>query len=120
MKLLIGNVGLIILFVSGAFAQEDSLSLQSCIEIALTKNPNLIKTLNLDESAGEDVLASFHIPVFYQPLTFLPLLVEQKPDSGKCKAMYRLVLMLIVTSFMNAEQYFNLVILPILIALALV
>jgi outer membrane protein TolC len=59
MKLLISNIGLIILFVSGAFAQGDSLSLQNCIEIALTKNPNLIKTLNLDESAGEDVLGSY-------------------------------------------------------------
>jgi len=59
MRVLVISIALIVLLVSGSFAQGDSLSLQNCIEIALTKNPNLLRTLNMDESADEDVTGSY-------------------------------------------------------------
>ena len=59
MKFFIFNVTLVLLLVNGSFAQGEALSLQNCIEIALTKNPDLIRTLNSDKSASEDVLGSY-------------------------------------------------------------
>jgi outer membrane protein TolC len=59
MRILNMSVALIVLLVVNIFAQSEVLSLHNCIEIALTKNPNLVRTLNLDESADEDVLASY-------------------------------------------------------------
>jgi outer membrane protein TolC len=59
MRVLVNIVALVVLLVSGSFAQGEALSLNDCIEIALTKNPNLIRTLNLDESADEDVTGSY-------------------------------------------------------------
>ncbi|MCK4558882.1 MAG: TolC family protein [Calditrichia bacterium] len=59
MRVLSMSIALVVLLITGGFAQEEALSLQNCIEIALTKNPNLVRTLNLDESAGEDVTASY-------------------------------------------------------------
>jgi outer membrane protein TolC len=53
------SVALITLLISSGFAQGEELTLQNCIEIALTKNPNLLRTLNFDKSAEEDVQASY-------------------------------------------------------------
>jgi len=50
---------IILLITGGGYAQEETLSLQQCIEIALTKNPTLVRTLYQDESADEDVTASY-------------------------------------------------------------
>jgi outer membrane protein TolC len=59
MRVLASSFALIILLVCSSFAQGEALSLNDCIEIALTKNPNLIRTLNLNESADEDVTGSY-------------------------------------------------------------
>jgi len=59
MRVLVISVALIVLLFSNSFAQGEALSLNDCIEIALTKNPNLIRTLNLNESAAEDVTGSY-------------------------------------------------------------
>jgi outer membrane protein TolC len=53
------SIALVVLLITGGFAQEEALSLQNCIEIALTKNPNLVRTLNMDKSADEDVIGSY-------------------------------------------------------------
>jgi outer membrane protein TolC len=53
------SLTLVLLIVYSGYAQGEALSLNDCIEIALTKNPNLIRTLNLDESAAEDVTGSY-------------------------------------------------------------
>jgi outer membrane protein TolC len=59
MKVFILILVLTMLLISNGFTQSEVLTLDNCIEIALTKNPNLLRTLNLDESAGEDVTASY-------------------------------------------------------------
>jgi outer membrane protein TolC len=59
MRVLSISVTLIILLVSSGFAQGEALTLQNCIEIALAKNPTLLRTLNLDKSAEEDVQGSY-------------------------------------------------------------
>ena len=59
MKVFILILVLTMLLFSNGFTQSEVLTLDNCIEIALTKNPNLLRTLNLDESAGEDVTASY-------------------------------------------------------------
>jgi outer membrane protein TolC len=50
---------IVLLITGGGYAQEETLTLQQCIEIALTKNPTLVRTLYQDESADEDVTASY-------------------------------------------------------------
>ena len=50
---------IVLLITGGGYAQEETLSLQQCIEIALTKNPTLVRTLYQDESVDEDVTASY-------------------------------------------------------------
>jgi len=59
MRALSFSIVLVLLIISTSFAQEEALSLNDCIEIALTKNPNLIRTLNMNESAAEDVTGSY-------------------------------------------------------------
>ena len=59
MRVISMSITLVVLLVAGGFAQEEALSLNNCIEIALTKNPFLIRTLNLDKSADEDVQGSY-------------------------------------------------------------
>ncbi len=50
---------IVLLITGGGYAQEETLTLQQCIEIALTKNPTLVRTLYQDESADEDVTSSY-------------------------------------------------------------
>jgi outer membrane protein TolC len=50
---------LVLLIAGSGYAQEETLTLQQCIEIALTKNPTLVRTLYQDESVDEDVTASY-------------------------------------------------------------
>lgn len=59
MRVLSMSIALVVLLITGGFAQEEALSLQNCIEIALTKNPNLVRTLYTDKSADEDVIGSY-------------------------------------------------------------
>jgi outer membrane protein len=59
MKVLGISIVLVVLLIGNSLAQGEALSLNDCIEIALTKNPTLLRTLNMNESAGEDVTASY-------------------------------------------------------------
>ncbi len=50
---------MVLLFNVSVFSQADALSLSDCIEIALQHNPTIVRTMNTDEAADEDVLASY-------------------------------------------------------------
>ena len=59
MKVLLLNLVMIVLFIGNSFAQSEVLTLDNCIEIALKNNPTIVRTLNNDASADEDVLGSY-------------------------------------------------------------
>lgn len=59
MKVLLLSLVMIIICISSGFAQSEVLTLDNCIEIALKNNSTIIRTLNNDASADEDVLGSY-------------------------------------------------------------
>jgi outer membrane protein TolC len=59
MRLLILIILPIMLIISSTFAQSETLTLDNCIQIALKNNPSIIKSINLNKSADEDVLGSY-------------------------------------------------------------
>ena len=59
MKVFVFSLLLVLLFNLNGFSQTDALSLSDCIEIALQHNPTIVRTMNTDEAADEDVLASY-------------------------------------------------------------
>ena len=59
MKVLNWTLLIVIMSVAVVSAQTAPLSLQECIEIALSKNPNLVRAMNDNESADEEVLSSY-------------------------------------------------------------
>ena len=59
MRLLTLIIVLIMLIINSTFAQSESLTLDNCIQIALKNNPYIIRSINLNKSADEDVLGSY-------------------------------------------------------------
>lgn len=59
MKVLLLYLTMIILLIGNSFAQSEVLTLDNCIQIALKNNSTIVRTLNDDESADEDVLGSY-------------------------------------------------------------
>jgi outer membrane protein TolC len=59
MKELFFGLILVLLFTVVGYGQSEILSLDDCIEIALKNNPTIVRTMNQDEAADEDVLASY-------------------------------------------------------------
>ncbi len=59
MKYLFFVIVLCLLFTGNSFAQDEKLSLDDCIQIALDNNSDLLIAKYQNESAGEDVLGSY-------------------------------------------------------------
>lgn len=59
MKVFVFSLLLVLLFNVTGFSQTDAFSLSDCIELALQNNPTIIRTMNTDEAADEDVMASY-------------------------------------------------------------
>ncbi len=59
MKVFVLSLLMVLLFMINGFSQTNALSLADCIEIALKGNPTIARTMNMDEAADEDVLASY-------------------------------------------------------------
>jgi len=59
MKVFIISLLMVLLFSVSGYSQTDALSLSDCINIALQHNPTIVRTMNTDDAADEDVLASY-------------------------------------------------------------
>ena len=59
MKVFFFNLIVVFFLISSGYGQSEMLSLDDCIELALKNNPTIIRTMNQDEAADEDVLASY-------------------------------------------------------------
>ena len=59
MKVLFISLILVLVLISSGYSQSEALSLNDCIDMALKNNPTIVRTINQDESADEDVLASY-------------------------------------------------------------
>ena len=59
MKVVVLSLMIVLMCKVNAFSQTEALSLANCIEIALKSNPTIVRTMNMDEAADEDVLGSY-------------------------------------------------------------